>query len=249
MKKRGVDLSELFTDVNVLFLEKEKNKINFKVKLKSLLSSVFLPTFALQNIYCKEKDINKTATILFSSGSEGEPKGVKLTHKNIMTNIKQVSDAVNIDDDDSVLGSLPLFHAFGLTITTFWPMVEGMTLVCHPDPRDVGELGKLIYNNKVTIMCSTNSFLNLFNESEDANPLMLKSIKMIVAGAEKVKNSTRKNFQLKFNKEIYEGYGATETGPVASSNIPNKLNVNNWMSQLTQKIGTVGMPLPGGLNS
>lgn len=246
LEKRGIDLSELFGDVNVLFLEDEKEKIKLTIKLKSLLSVHLLPFKVLQKVYCQEKDIDETATILFSSGSEGEPKGIMLTHKNIMTNIRQVSDAINIDDNDSVLGALPLFHAFGLTVTTFWPLLEGMKLVCHPDPKDVVELGKLVYKNKVTIMCSTNSFLNLFNESKDVNPLMLSSIRMIVAGAEKVKDSTRKHFQLKFNKEVYEGYGATETGPVASANIPDQLNTNNWKSHVTQKVGTVGMALPGG---
>ncbi len=246
LEKRGIDLTELFNDVNIVFLEDEKPKITLKTKLKSLFSVMFLPTGLLQKMYCPEKDIDETATILFSSGSEGEPKGVMLTHKNIMTNVRQVSDAININDNDSVLGSLPLFHAFGLTVTTFWPMLEGMKLVCHPDPRDVVELGKIVYKHDVTIMCSTNSFLNLFNESKEVNPLMLQSIRMVVAGAEKVKSSTRKHFQLKFNKEIYEGYGATETGPVASANIPDQLNTNNWKSHVTQKIGTVGMALPGG---
>lgn len=246
LEKRGIQLNELFEGIDVIMLEKEKNKISIFNKIEALLAVNFLPVKTLQKIYCPEKDTNKIATILFSSGSEGEPKGVMLTHKNILTNAKQISDAINIRDKDVVMACLPLFHAFGFTVTTIWPMLEGIKMVCHPDPKDVEAISKMIYLEKVTTLCSTNSFLNLFIENKNVEPLMLEPLKFIVAGAEKVKESTRNNFKLKFNKIVYEGYGATETGPCASVNIPDKLNVNNWKPQLTQKKGTVGMALPGG---
>ena len=246
LKERGLDLEGLFEDAEIFFLEDEAKKINVAKKIKAMLEVSLLPCFILQKMHCIEKPLNSTATILFSSGSEGEPKGVILTHKNILTNRRQISDAINIEDEDSIMSCLPLFHAFGFTVTTMWPLLEGIKMVCHPDPKDVFEISKLIYKEDVTTLFSTNSFLNVFIENDKVDPIMLSPLKMVIAGAEKVKDITREKIKDKFSLYTYEGYGATETGPVASVNVPNKLNTSNWVSQLTQKQGTVGMALSGG---
>jgi acyl-[acyl-carrier-protein]-phospholipid O-acyltransferase/long-chain-fatty-acid--[acyl-carrier-protein] ligase len=189
--------------------------------------------------------IDSPAAILFSSGSEGLPKGIVLSHRNFMANIKQISDILQTQESDIVMGCLPPFHSFGLTVTTLLPLVEGVTVVCHPDPTDVLNIAKAICKNKVTIMCATATFLRLYNKNRKVQPLMLDSLRVVVAGAEKLSADVRSEFQEKFNKVIYEGYGATETTPVASVNIPDQLDTNSWTVQTGQKMGTVGLPLPG----
>ena len=204
-----------------------------------------LPAGILRFLYCKNVDINTPAAILFSSGSEGTPKGVMLSHRNIMANLKQISDMLNTQDTDVVMASLPLFHAFGITVTTFMPLVEGIPMICHPDPTDAVNISKAIAKYRATIFCGTSTFLRLYTKNKRIHPLMLESLRIVVAGAEKLSPDVRDAFKLKFNKDIYEGYGATETTPVASVNIPDALDVNYWSVQLGNKQGTVGMPLPG----
>ena len=128
---------------------------------------------------------------------------------------------LNTENDDVVMASLPLFHAFGLTVTQFLPLIEGLPMVCHADPTDVMGIAKAVTTYRATIMCGTSTFLRLFTRNRKVHPLMLDSLRIIVAGAEKLSDDVRESFKLKFNKEIYEGYGATETAPVASVNLPD----------------------------
>jgi len=203
-----------------------------------------LPTKLLLAIYGKATDIQDPAAILFSSGSEGEPKGVVLSHQNIMGNIKQVSDVLDTRQDDVMVASLPLFHAFGLTVTGLLPMIEGVPAICHPDPTDVLNIAKGISRHQATIFCGTSTFLRLFTINRRIHPLMLNSLRITVAGAERLKPEIREAFSLKFSKTIYEGYGTTETTPVACVNIPDRI-ADDWSVQTGEKLGTVGLPLPG----
>jgi acyl-[acyl-carrier-protein]-phospholipid O-acyltransferase/long-chain-fatty-acid--[acyl-carrier-protein] ligase len=186
-----------------------------------------------------------TAAILFSSGSEGTPKGVELTHRNIIANVRQISDVLNTERDDLMLSNLPLFHAFGLTATTCLPLLEGIPMVCHPDPTDALGSAKAIARWRATVLCSTSTFLRLYVRNRKVHPIMLESLRIVVAGAERLSPDVREAFALKFNKTIYEGYGATETTPVASVNVPDAIETDNWKIQTGSKPGTVGMPLPG----
>lgn len=243
--KKGIDLNDAFPDSNFIYMEDLKEEISKATGLKTLLTVMILPAGLLKLLYCKKVDINSPAAILFSSGSEGTPKGVMLSHRNIMSNLKQISDMLNTQDTDVIMASLPLFHAFGLTVTTFMPLVEGIPMVCHPDPTDAVNIAKAIAKYRATIFCGTSTFLRLYTKNRRIHPLMLESLRIVIAGAEKLSPDVREAFKLKFNKDIYEGYGATETTPVASVNIPDALDVNYWKVQLGNKLGTVGMPLPG----
>jgi len=190
-------------------------------------------------------NIHSPATILFSSGSEGEPKGVVLSHQNIMGNIKQVSDVLDTRDEDVMMASLPLFHAFGLTVTGLLPLIEGIPAICHPDPTDVLNIAKGISQYQATIFCGTSTFLRLFAKNSRIHPLMLNSLRIVVAGAERLNPEIRDSFSLKFGRTIYEGYGTTETTPVATVNIPDRIASDDWKIQIGHKKGTVGLPLPG----
>ncbi len=245
LEKKGIDLNDLFTERNIYYMEELKDQISKTSLLTTLVFVTLLPKTLLRWFYCKSVSMESPAAILFSSGSEGEPKGILLSHRNIMANLKQISDVLNTENTDVVMASLPLFHAFGLTVTTFMPLVEGIPIVCHPDPTDAVSIAKAIAKYRATIFCGTSTFLRLYTKNRRVHPLMLSSLRIVVAGAEKLNNDVREAFKLKFNKDIYEGYGATETTPVASVNFPDHLDTNYWKIQLGTKLGTVGMPLPG----
>jgi len=144
-----------------------------------------------------------------------------------------------------VMATLPQFHAFGLTVTTLMPMVEGIPVVCHPDPTDAYNIAKAVAEYRATILMGTSTFLRLYTKNPKVHHLMFDSLRIVVSGAEKLASDVREAFKVKFTKEIYEGYGATETTPVAGVNIPDRFDTTYWKVQQGNKPGTVGMPLPG----
>jgi acyl-[acyl-carrier-protein]-phospholipid O-acyltransferase/long-chain-fatty-acid--[acyl-carrier-protein] ligase len=168
-----------------------------------------------------------------------------LSHKNLLANVKQVKAMLNPSLDDRIIGTLPIFHSFGLTVCTLLPQLEGIPVIYHPDPTDGYGIGKLTVKFKATILLGTATFFRLYLRNRKLHPLMLESIRLVVAGAEKLPNEIREGFKQKFGLDIYEGYGATETAPAASSNIPNALVPDFWKIQQGQKTGTIGKPLIG----
>ncbi|MEB4593619.1 AMP-binding protein, partial [Candidatus Thiothrix sp. Deng01] len=199
----------------------------------------------LQWLYLPKFDMDATAAILFSSGSEGAPKGVELTHRNLAVNARQVADAFNTLDNDAIMGTLPTFHAFGLLATTLMPLAEGIPLICHPDPTDAVNIAKGIAKYEATLLVGTSTFLRLYAKNSRVHPLMFQSLRYVVAGAEKLSPDVRRLFLDKFGKKILEGYGATETSPVASVNLPDQIDTHYWKVQIANKEGTVGLPLAG----
>jgi len=245
LQKRGIDLTDVLQGVQVEYLEDSFKKVKKSSSLMRLLLVKCLPASVLKLLYLKHVKIDQTAAILFSSGSEGAPKGVMLSHTNIMANLKQVSDVLNTQENEVILSSLPLFHAFGLTVTQFLPLVEGLPMVCHADPTDALGIGKAVSKHQVTFMCATSTFLRLYTKNRKVLPLMFDSLRLVVAGAEKLNAQVKTDFETKFNKRILEGYGTTETTPVVSVNLPDNLDQDSWQVQVGGKAGSVGMPLPG----
>jgi len=245
LTSRGIDLSDLLASVNVHYLEDLKEEIKPLSKLAILAAVTILPAQLLYGLFGVRVQIDDPAAILFSSGSEGEPKGIVLSQRSIMGNIKQVSDVLDTRSEDVVMATLPLFHAFGLTVTGLMPLVEGIPVICHPDPTDAVNIAKAIARFSATVFCGTSTFLRLFNLNKRIHPLMMESLRVVVAGAERMNPDVREGFKLKFNKDIYEGYGTTETTPVAGVNIPDRIDSRDWGVQCGSRLGTVGMPLPG----
>lgn len=245
LEGRGIDLTPLTQLADFVYLEDIKEQIPKWTLIMALLQAKLLPVWLLKALYFQKTALEDTAAILFSSGSEGVPKGVQLTHTNIMGNIKQISAVLNPVAEDVILNALPTFHAFGLTVTTLLPLVEGIPMVCQPDPTDAKTIGRLVAQYQVTILLGTSTFLRIYTRSRKIHPLMFQSIRIVVAGAERLTPEVRNAFKDKFCKEIYEGYGATETTPVACVNIPDILLSYSGDIQIGNKIGTVGLPLPG----
>jgi acyl-[acyl-carrier-protein]-phospholipid O-acyltransferase/long-chain-fatty-acid--[acyl-carrier-protein] ligase len=245
LEGRGIEAGTLFDGVALHYMEDMRAGIGKAEGLLMLALAGHLPAGWVLSLFGHRAGPEDTAAILFSSGSEGTPKGIELTHRNIMANVRQTSDVLNTEAGDVVMANLPLFHAFGLTVTTFMPLLEGVPMVCHPDPTDALGGAKAIARHRATLLCSTSTFLRLYTRNRKIHPIMLDSLRVVVAGAERLSPDVREAFALKFHKPIYEGYGATETTPVASCNLPDSLNTEDWALQTGNKPGTVGMPLPG----
>ncbi|WP_133512524.1 acyl-[ACP]--phospholipid O-acyltransferase [Candidatus Thiosymbion oneisti] len=245
LKDRGLDLGDLFDGIELHDMEDLKAGIGKAEGLLMLTAASILPAGWAWRLFGHRAAPEDTAAILFSSGSEGAPKGIELTHRNLIANVRQISDLLALETDDRVLSNLPPFHAFGLTVTSFMPLLEGIPMICHPDPTDALGCAKAIARERATILFSPPTFLRLHTRNKHIHPMMLESLRMVVAGAERLNRDVREAFALKFHKPIYEGYGTTETAPVASCNLPDRLHTHDWGVQIGHRPGTVGMPLPG----
>jgi acyl-[acyl-carrier-protein]-phospholipid O-acyltransferase/long-chain-fatty-acid--[acyl-carrier-protein] ligase len=245
LKERSIDIQEIYPNIPLTYLEDLKETIPKYQLLLTLVMSMLLPAWLLQWLYFGNIDINATAAILFSSGSEGSPKGVELSHRNLASNARQIADALNTLDNDVIMCTLPTFHAFGLLASTLMPLSEGIPIVCHPDPTDAVNIGKGIARYEATLLFGTSTFLRLYAKNSRVHPMMFQSLRYIVAGAEKLAPEVRRLFLDRFGKKLLEGYGATETSPVASVNLPDQLDTRYWRAQVANREGTVGLPLPG----
>ena len=245
LKAKGMDIEETLSMVKIIFVEDIKKDISKVDVLKNWALIKLLPTSILQTMWVKKTNLDATAAILFSSGSEGIPKGIELTHKNFMGNIKQFVYMLNFKEDEVIMATLPIFHVFGLTVTMLAPLIEGVAFIAQPDPTDAEGVGKLTAKYNATLLFGTSTFFRIYTKNRKLIPLMFESIRFVVGGAEKVSENVREGFKKKFGLDIHEAYGATEVTPGISSNIPDKLNTEYWTVQVGHKIGTVGMPFPG----
>ena len=244
LELRGIDLKEAFEDVELIYLEDLRQNISKAKSLSVFLSVKILPSLLSKLIHLTKTKKDDTVLILFSSGSEGTPKGIELSGDNILGNAQQIANIINVNDEDIILGSLPLFHAFGIVVTTYLPLIEGIRCVAHPDPTDGLAIAKLISSYKVTIMCGTSTFFRLYTKNQKIHSLMFESLRLVVSGAEKLREDVRIEFKKRFAKDILEGFGTTETSPVATCNLPDVLSPD-FSIQKGQKAGTVGMAIPG----
>ena len=241
---KGFDFNAILAD-KLLFAEDIAKGLNKTAKTHAFLTALFAPQWWIKLRYFADVKLDDTATILFSSGSEGDPKGIELSHKNLLTNIKQVSELLNFRRDDVILNSLPIFHSFGLTVTTLLPLCEGVKMVSVADPTDGAAIGKMSAKHGVSILFGTSTFFRLYTRNKKLHPLMFQNVRIVITGAEKLKTDVKDAFRLKFGLEIYEGYGTTETAPVAAVNVPNILEKDSLKELTFTKEGTVGLPLPG----
>jgi acyl-[acyl-carrier-protein]-phospholipid O-acyltransferase/long-chain-fatty-acid--[acyl-carrier-protein] ligase len=184
------------------------------------------------------------ALLLFTSGSSGEPKGVVLSHRNILGNVSQFAMMLDARKDDVLLASLPFFHSFGCTVTLWYPLIEGVRTASYPNPLEAGKISDLVERHAVTIMLATPTFLRAYLRK--AEPAQLRSLRLLVTGAEKLPDELAKAFEARFGKEVLQGYGLTETSPVASVNLPEpKPKKLGETVQPSNRLGSAGKLLPG----
>ena len=241
MLERGMDLASFFPESKLLMLEDIREEISTISRIGTLLKAIILPESMLRKSYFKEVLMNDTAAILFSSGSEGSPKGVGLSHSNIAANAKQAAIELGAVESDVIMSTLPTFHAFGFAITTLMPLSEGIPIVCHADPKDVVTIASGIQKYSGTILVGTPTFLRMYTISKKVSVDSMQSLRLVVAGAEKLRSEVRDGFESKFNMQVFEGYGTTETSPGASVNLPDLESPH----KLRNRPGTVGKAFSG----
>lgn len=231
---------ELPDGVRPIWLEDLRETITGGDRLRALLAARFLPLKHLERFAGAPKRVtgDDVATIIFSSGSTGDPKGVELTHRNVGSNAAGVSQLMQTDRHDRLLGILPLFHSFGY-MATWFAMADGIGLVCHPNPLDAGAVGALVSRHRVTLMIATPTFLQRYTKR--CTPAQLGSLRLIIAGAEKLTAAVANGFEDTFGIRPLEGYGTTECSPVIAASAPDFRAPGFF--QPGSRRGSVGQPL------
>jgi acyl-[acyl-carrier-protein]-phospholipid O-acyltransferase/long-chain-fatty-acid--[acyl-carrier-protein] ligase len=220
------------------YLEDLMKDITSAQKLLMLIAGRLLPLRILERMFMRHSgDAESLATVMFSSGSTGSPKGIMLSHRNVLANIAAVSQIYPLRPDDCVMGVLPLFHSFGFTGTCWLPLIAGCGVVYHPNPLDAGTIGELTQKYKATMIISTPSFC--LGYVRKCRPEQFASLRYAVVGAEKLREPIARMFREKYGVELMEGYGCTETAPVIAANAPD------LRGERRSQPGTVGRPLPG----
>ena len=224
--KLGAVADELSKHVRIVYLEDVRASVGRVDKLAGLVRS-FAPRY-----FASRREPDAPAVVLFTSGSEGVPKGVVLTHRNLHANRYQVGARIAFNTRDLVFNALPMFHSFGLTVGTLLPVLAGIRTFLYPSPLHYRIVPELIYQTNATVFFATDTFLRGY--ARMANPYDFHSVRIVGAGAERVSDETRRTWADRFGIRILEGYGATETAPVIAFNTP-----------MHAKAGTVGRLMPG----
>lgn len=219
----GETVAALAREVTIHYLEDLRGTITLADKLRGAVDMIFGSDM---------RPADSPAVILFTSGSEGAPKGVVLSHRNLIANVEQIAALFDISPGDIIFNALPVFHAFGLTGGMLLGLLTGTRVYLYPSPLHYRQIPEVIYTTNATVLFGTDTFLAGY--ARMANAYDLRSLRYIVAGAERVKDETRKRFMEKFGQRILEGYGVTEAAPVLAVNTP-----------MFNRIGTVGRLLPG----
>ncbi len=220
----------LSEEVELIYLDDRDAQPGIFAKLFGLLAGPFAGWVHLR--LAREAVADAPAVVLFTSGSEGTPKGVVLSHRNLLANCAQLSARIDFSPQDRVFNVLPVFHSFGLTGGLLLPLLSGIQIFLYPSPLHYRIVPELIYDRNATILFGTDTFLAGYARA--AHPYDFYSLRYVFAGAERLREETRRIWAEKFGLRLLDGYGATETGPVLSCNTPMHF-----------KVGTVGRLLPG----
>lgn len=226
-----------------ILLDDVKKTITTKDKLIAILLAVFCPMRVVERALGSKsgRTEDDLCTVIFSSGSEGEPKGVMLTHKNVLSNCEAVVQVFPHDTGDGIMGILPFFHSFGFMGTLWMPLWRGFFAVYHPNPLEPKIIGQLIYRYRPRFLIATPTFLQGFIRR--CLPEELSSLEYVVTGAEKLPQRVREAFLAKFGVEPLEGYGTTECAPAVSVSVPDFRAPGFY--QVGTKHGSIGQSLPG----
>ena len=225
----------------MVFLEELRKDIGRNAKIAALLQARLMPAAWLRRRLGGNLTSDALATVIFSSGSTGIPKGVKITHANILANIDSLAQIFRMDPSDCFIGVLPFFHSFGLTGTLWFPMLQGARVAYHPNPMDAKTIGELAATHQGKMLISTPTFCASYLRR--CTPEQFAHLKYAIVGAEKLRPPLAAAFREQFGVSLLEGYGCTEMSPVVSVNLPDVESLRE--RQIGTKVGSVGHPIPG----
>jgi acyl-[acyl-carrier-protein]-phospholipid O-acyltransferase/long-chain-fatty-acid--[acyl-carrier-protein] ligase len=187
---------------------------------------------------------HEEAVLLFTSGSSGDPKGVILSHRNLVGNVSQFRIVLEATTDDLILASLPFFHSFGCTVTLWFPLIDGVRVVTYPNPLEAAKCAELIEQYRVTVVLAAPTFLRGYLRK--AKQSQFATVRLTITGAEKLPRHLAETFEEKLGKQVFEGYGLTETSPVVSVNLPDPVKPRPGETfQPGSRAGSVGKLVPG----
>jgi acyl-[acyl-carrier-protein]-phospholipid O-acyltransferase/long-chain-fatty-acid--[acyl-carrier-protein] ligase len=232
--------ASLSKQCKLLYLEDVRAELSLGNKLAAV-TGMLAPRAVAANPSPK-----KPAVILFTSGTEGEPKGVVLSHENLLSNVAQVRAHIDLYPGDILFNPLPAFHCFGLNVGLLLPLIAGVKVVCHPTPLQPREIVHRIAENRATILLSTDTFITQYARAGEKDDLA--SLRLAVCGAERVRDETRALFRRKYEMDILEGYGVTEASPVVAAN-QLEANRSGTVGRLMAGMQTRLEPVPGIANA
>ncbi len=240
--RKFIEKIKLTPPGNLIYLEDLAAKPTLSEKISAFLRAKLMPAALLERRYGSARvKLDDLCTVIFSSGSTGEPKGVQLSHFNLLANITQCGEVVAFDETQRLLGILPFFHSFGFTVTLCLPFVLGTGVVYYPNPLDAKAVGTTVREHKVTVLLATATLLQIYLRG--TAPEDFGSLTLVVTGAEKLPTPLAEAFEKRFGIRPFEGYGCTECSPAVA--------VNTWdyraagFYQVGGKHGKIGQPVPG----
>jgi acyl-[acyl-carrier-protein]-phospholipid O-acyltransferase/long-chain-fatty-acid--[acyl-carrier-protein] ligase len=239
--RKFVARAEIAPMDGMVFLEDVLAGLTPFAKARMLVTAFVLPSWLLSRVYANEGDAESLAAVVFSSGSTGVPKGVMLSHRNILANVDAVAQVFQLESDDVMVGVLPFFHSFGFSVTLWLPLVVGFGAVFHPNPMDGKAIGELADTYRGTILVSTPTFYAGYIRKCQRE--QFARVRYALVGAEKLREPIATAFKEKFGITLLEGYGCTEMAPVVAVNAPDVVAHGDF--QRGSQMGSVGHPLPG----
>jgi acyl-[acyl-carrier-protein]-phospholipid O-acyltransferase / long-chain-fatty-acid--[acyl-carrier-protein] ligase len=225
----------------MVFLEDLMGQISSAAKLRTLVATFLLPAGLINRLYLQPAAVDPHAAVIFSSGSTGIPKGVILTHRNVLANVDSISQLFEVGPKDVLLGALPFFHSFGFTVTIWFPLLAGFGVAYHPNPMDAKVIGELAERHRATLLLATPTFCATYIRKCEKQ--QFAHLRHAIVGAEKLREPIANAFREKFGLSLLEGYGCTEMSPVVAINVPDV--DDGGEHQVGVKPGSVGHPLPG----
>jgi acyl-[acyl-carrier-protein]-phospholipid O-acyltransferase/long-chain-fatty-acid--[acyl-carrier-protein] ligase len=241
--RRSLEKLKVQPKAELIYLEDIPARVNLGDKLLAGLAP-FLPDLVLSSFLpgLRGNRLGEVATVIFTSGSTGDPKGVMLSHGNILSNSQGILQQVDLSPRDVVLGILPFFHSFGFTVTLWTALVLGLKAVYHFNPLDAKIIGNLAAEHGATVLAATPTFMRSYIQRCPAE--QFKTLRLLIVGAEKLKPELAQEIKRRIGVEPLEGYGCTETGPVVSVNTPGRVPTTGEREIPGNRWGTVGRPLP-----
>jgi acyl-[acyl-carrier-protein]-phospholipid O-acyltransferase/long-chain-fatty-acid--[acyl-carrier-protein] ligase len=242
---RVLEKCQIKPKADLILLEDVPPRVKLTDKLWGVFVSRFVPEGDLGAFLpgLTRRGLDDLATVIFTSGSTGEPKGVMLSHRNILNNVHQIEEQVHLHDREVILGILPFFHSFGFTVCLWTPLTLGKGVVYHFNPLDARTIGKLCEEHEVTLIAGTPSFTRFY--LKNCRVEQFRTLTHLLLGAEKLKPETYRDIIETFKIEPMEGYGTTELSPVVSINVPDEVTLGDGRTIHGSRPGTVGIPVPG----